>query len=181
MEQVAIVSQTIYTSNFFNYQCIRIHSQENNGRSSANRPPQQPKTGGFVILLVITAVIGGLLFGYDTGIVSTAMLYISDAPDIGPLSNIYKELIVSLTPGMAGIGALIAGPTSDAFGRRKVIMSASFLFTIGAAICAGAFNVYILLLGRVILGIAIGRNYSQTLRDSYLLHFSLKTHSSRCV
>lgn len=102
------------------------------------------------------AAIGGLLFGYDTGIVSSAMLYIPDDPDIGSLNDIFQELIVSITPGMAGIGALMAGPTSNTFGRKKTIMVSSALFTIGAVVCAAAFNRWILLTGRVILGLAIG-------------------------
>uniref|UniRef100_A0A914X0S3 Major facilitator superfamily (MFS) profile domain-containing protein n=1 Tax=Plectus sambesii TaxID=2011161 RepID=A0A914X0S3_9BILA len=127
-----------------------------NTRSSANRPAQEPTTGGFVILLSAMAAIGGLLFGYDTGIVSSAMLYLPDDPDMTPLSDFFKELIVSVTPGMAGIGSLIAGPASDKFGRKKTILAASGLFALGAIICAAAFDRVILLIGRIILGLAIG-------------------------
>jgi SP family myo-inositol transporter-like MFS transporter 13 len=153
MVQVAIVSSLICSQYF---KSICPISQVSNGRTFGNRPTQDPKTSGFVILLAFMAAIGGLLFGYDTGIVSSAMLYIPDDPRMSPLSDIFQELIVSVTPGMAGVGSLIAGPTSDFFGRKKMILAASGLFTIGAAICAAAIERYTLLVGRVILGIAIG-------------------------
>uniref|UniRef100_A0A914UWE4 Major facilitator superfamily (MFS) profile domain-containing protein n=1 Tax=Plectus sambesii TaxID=2011161 RepID=A0A914UWE4_9BILA len=126
------------------------------GQNTGSKPVQDPKMGGFVVLLALMAAIGGLLFGYDTGVVSSAMLYIPDDPEIGSLNNIFKGLIVSITPGMAGIGSIIAGPTSDAFGRKKTIMVSSGLFTIGAVVCAAAINRYFLLIGRIILGLAIG-------------------------
>uniref|UniRef100_A0A914VG11 Major facilitator superfamily (MFS) profile domain-containing protein n=1 Tax=Plectus sambesii TaxID=2011161 RepID=A0A914VG11_9BILA len=97
------------------------------GQNTGSKPVQDPKMGGFVVLLALMAAIGGLLFGYDTGVVSSAMLYIPDDPEIGSLNNIFKGLIVSITPGMAGIGSIIDGPMSDTFGRKKTIMTVGVL------------------------------------------------------
>lgn len=119
-------------------------------------PKKQTKTNAYVYLLTLMAAMGGLLFGYDTGIVSGAMLYLPYSKALGGLSSFWQELIISITPGTAGVAALIAGESSDRFGRRKVILSASAIFTIGAFICGAAPNRWILLAGRVILGIAIG-------------------------
>uniref|UniRef100_A0A7E4ZU77 MFS domain-containing protein n=1 Tax=Panagrellus redivivus TaxID=6233 RepID=A0A7E4ZU77_PANRE len=102
------------------------------------------------------AAIGGFLFGYDTGIISVAMLYIDRNHGMQPVSNFWKELIVAVTPGFAGIGAVLAAPTADHYGRRPVIMASSLVFIAGAAICAGAMNKEVLLLGRIVVGIGIG-------------------------
>ncbi|EJW83174.1 hypothetical protein WUBG_05916, partial [Wuchereria bancrofti] len=85
------------------------------------------------------AAIGGLLFGYDTGIVSGIMLYLPHNKYMDGLSIVWQEIIISITSGMAGIAALIAGKSSDKFGRRKVIISATVFFIVGAIICGVAF------------------------------------------
>ena len=58
---------------------------------------------------------------------------------------------------MAGIGALLAGPGSDKFGRKKVIMLASIFFMISSIVICIAFDKWILLIGRLLVGFAIGK------------------------
>jgi SP family myo-inositol transporter-like MFS transporter 13 len=84
------------------------------------------------------------------------MLFVPHNHGIGQLSSVWKEVIVSVTPGVAAIGCLFAGPLSNYIGRRKIILVASLVFVIGALVCAGAVERYMLLFGRVLLGIAIG-------------------------
>jgi SP family myo-inositol transporter-like MFS transporter 13 len=85
------------------------------------------------------------------------MLYIPNNAGMGSMSAIWKEVIVSITPGMAGVSSVIAGPTSDYFGRKRIIVVASIVFSVGAFLCAGAPERYTLLVGRMLLGVAIGK------------------------
>ncbi|GMT31340.1 hypothetical protein PFISCL1PPCAC_22637 [Pristionchus fissidentatus] len=130
-----------------------IAPTSNSGRTP---PPKPPPATFYVVLLTTLACIGGLLFGYDTGVTSSVMLFLPDNPGMKPLTTVWQEIIVSITPGVAAIGALAAGKTSDSFGRRPVILVASGVFFVGAIVCAAAPERYTLLVGRALLGIAIG-------------------------
>ncbi|XP_062570301.1 proton myo-inositol cotransporter-like [Saccostrea cucullata] len=109
----------------------------------------------FVIFLTCMAALGGLLFGYDTGIVSGSMLLIKDDFQ---LSSVWQEAIVSATIGAAAIFALISGTLVDKLGRKVVIMLASFVFTVGAVVMAVSptDTKEVLLVGRLIVGAGIG-------------------------
>ena len=66
-----------------------------------------------------------ILYRYDTGVVSGAMLLIEDDPDIQP-NTLWKELIVSATVGAAWLFALIGGPMNEYFGRKPTILLARY-------------------------------------------------------
>ncbi|KAA3677450.1 MFS transporter, SP family, solute carrier family 2 (myo-inositol transporter), member 13 [Paragonimus westermani] len=102
---------------------------------------------------VILSTMGGLLFGYDTGVVSGAMIQLRQQ---FALSYLYQELIVSITLGTAAIAALGSAYLTDQAGRKPVIITASFIFSLGAVILGVATSKEILLVGRLIVGFAIG-------------------------
>nr|CDJ90985.1 General substrate transporter and Protein-tyrosine phosphatase domain containing protein [Haemonchus contortus] len=126
------------------------------GSSGIAKPENLPKIGWFVYILAFSAVIGGFLFGYDTGVVTAAMMYVPDNKGMKPVNNIWHEVIVSITSGFAAVGALLSARGSDLFGRKKVIVAACIVFTAGAVVCAVAWTKVVLVIGRVLLGIAIG-------------------------
>jgi sugar porter (SP) family MFS transporter len=99
------------------------------------------------------AALGGLLFGYDTGVISGALLFIRQELSLSPA---LQGIVVAIAPGGAAIGAAVAGYISDRIGRRRVILGAGLLFIAGAVISALAQDVGTLLIGRFLVGLAIG-------------------------
>ncbi|NUS45839.1 MAG: sugar porter family MFS transporter [Mycobacteriaceae bacterium] len=99
------------------------------------------------------AALGGLLFGYDTGVVSAALLYIGPAFD---LSNDMKQIVVSSLLIGALIGVVVGGPVADRVGRKPTLVTVSVVFACGAIGCAFTPNVPVLLGARFVLGLAIG-------------------------
>jgi SP family sugar:H+ symporter-like MFS transporter len=97
--------------------------------------------------------LGGLLFGYDTGVISGAILFIKD--DFGLSPFMQGAVVAALLLG-AMVGAGLAGPLSDRMGRRRLIIVAAVTFTIGALGAALAPNPGTLLAARFVLGLAVG-------------------------
>jgi len=118
-------------------------------------PVSDPAAGSlkFVKIAAAISALGGLLFGYDTGVISGAILFVKQ--DF-LLSTIEEEFVVSSVLLGAIIGAIFGGAWADRFGRRKVIILAALIFTFGGIGTALAANVIWLIVGRIIVGIAIG-------------------------
>jgi sugar porter (SP) family MFS transporter len=108
---------------------------------------------GFVYLAAGFAALGGLLFGYDTGVISGALIFIRQE---FALSALGQELAVSIVLAGATIGALSGGRLSDRFGRRATLIATSIIFIAGAVICAAATSLTMLIVGRVVVGLGIG-------------------------
>ena len=108
----------------------------------------------FLIKLTVISTLGGLLFGYDTGVISGALLYMKD--DLG-LTTTQEALVVSalLFPG-AALGALLGGKLADALGRKGSLLVCAGLFLVGALGCAVAPNFEVMLVARVVLGLGVG-------------------------
>jgi sugar porter (SP) family MFS transporter len=94
-----------------------------------------------------------MLFGYDTGVISGALLFIKKVFALSPFMQ--GAVVSSLLVG-ATIGALVAGPLSDRFGRRPVLISAALIFIVGALLAAVTPSAAILIVARFILGLAVG-------------------------
>jgi MFS family permease len=103
--------------------------------------------------IAAVAALGGLLFGYDTGVISGALLFIRQ---VMTLSATMQGIVVAIALAGAALGAAGAGSLSDRFGRRNVILTAALLFIAGALLSAGAQEVNVLLVGRFLIGLGIG-------------------------
>ena len=108
----------------------------------------------FVRVAAAITATGGLLFGYDTGVISGALLFITK--DFAPLSSFLQGVIVSVVLVGAVTGAIAGGPLSDRLGRRPVVLLAAIIFAVGAIAAALAPNVLILIFTRFILGLGVG-------------------------
>jgi sugar porter (SP) family MFS transporter len=97
--------------------------------------------------------LGGLLFGYDTGVISGALLFI---PNDFKLSPFLQGAIVGALLLGAALGSAVAGRISDAVGRKRLIIGAGVIFTGGALLAALAPTVGVLVAARFILGLAVG-------------------------
>ena len=106
-------------------------------------------------MYVVAAVsaLGGLLFGYDTGIISGALLFIRD--DFQLTDTGQQIVVASLLLG-AVVGALLGGPFSDRVGRRRAIMLAAVIFIVGSLASAVATGTVFLAGARFVLGLAVG-------------------------
>src|ERR1700709_1964221 len=82
-----------------------------------------------VALSAAITALGGLLFGYDTGVVSGALLFLKN--EFGGLSSFQQELVTSLLLVGAMVGAFGAGKVADRIGRRPTILITAVLFVVG--------------------------------------------------
>src|ERR1700754_26058 len=106
-----------------------------------------------VVLTAAIAGLGGLLFGYDTGVIAGALLFIKGDFDLGSFA---QGLVVAAVPIGAVAGAAFAGPAADRYGRRLMILVAAAVFIVGALGSAAAPGVEVLVAARIVIGVAIG-------------------------
>ena len=106
-----------------------------------------------MVLTAAIAGLGGLLFGYDTGVIAGALLFIKS--DFG-LGSFAQGLVVAAVPIGAVFGAAFAGPAADRYGRRSMILLAAAVFIVGALASAAAPGVEVLVIARIVIGVAIG-------------------------
>lgn len=107
----------------------------------------------FTWLLVAFASMGGLLSGLDQSLISGANLYL---PNDLHLDTRQNSLVNAGMPLGAVGGALILSPANEYFGRKGAIIISIILYTIGAALEAGAMDFGMIVAGRVVLGLGVG-------------------------
>jgi len=112
-----------------------------------------PRAILYITMIAAVAALGGLLFGFDTGVIAGAMLFIVPDLHLGPVG---QGLVVSAVTFGALFGALVGGLSADAIGRRRSNIAAGLSFILGSILSAIAPNVEVLAASRVIVGMAIG-------------------------
>lgn len=104
-------------------------------------------------LITLVSTIGGLCFGYDTGVISGALIFMKN--DLG-LTPLQEGLVTSFLLFGAAIGSVGGGWLSDRQGRRKNILWVAVIFIFGALGTAVAWDMSSMIIARFILGLAVG-------------------------
>jgi sugar porter (SP) family MFS transporter len=120
-------------------------------------PPQQVslvKTNlAYLVPICVVATLGGFLFGYDTGVISGAIEFLTSHFQLGVVMKGWASGCVLI--GCA-LGVLVAGPISDRFGRKRALMLASILFVASALGTALPRDISTFILFRFVAGLGIG-------------------------
>ena len=108
--------------------------------------------------IALVATLGGLLFGYDTGVIAGALPFMADTAANGGLglSPLTEGLVTSSLLFGAAFGALYGGRLSDRFGRRHNLLMLAGVFFVGALGTALAPSVGVMVVARIVLGLAVG-------------------------
>ena len=106
-----------------------------------------------VIITAAIAGLAGLLFGYDTGIIAGALLTIQPEFSLGSFAS---GMVVGAVPVGAVFGAWFASGRADRYGRRTLILISAAVFIIGAIGSGLAQDALLLIISRVVIGLAIG-------------------------
>lgn len=114
------------------------------------------KPGRFIWVLTFCAGVSGLLFGYDTGVISSTLVSIGSDLSTRPLTTLDKSLITSATSFFALLVSPVTGVLADTLGRKSIILTADVLFVIGALWQAWTTSVWGMIAGRSVVGAAVG-------------------------
>jgi sugar porter (SP) family MFS transporter len=119
----------------------------------------------FYWYLAVLACVGGFLFGYDTSNIGSALGFIPYH-----LSSFATGYLVAGASLGAAAGALIAGPLTDHFGRKVLLITDAAIYAIGALLSAFTVDAAMLLASRTLIGLAIGAD--SAIATSYIAEFA---------
>ena len=107
----------------------------------------------FIRRVSFIAGLGGILYGFDMGVIAAALIYVRDSFHLSTLMQ--EVLVIAVLVGVM-IGALVGGTVADRIGRRKTLIWGAVLFIAGSILAPLSPNVYVLFVARALLGVAVG-------------------------
>jgi len=122
-------------------------------------------TTSFYWYLAVLSCIGGFLFGYDTAVIGSVLDFIPYE-----LSNFWTGYLVAGASLGAAVGALAAGPLTDRFGRKSLLIVDAAIYAVGAILSAVAWNTEVLLIARTLIGLAVGAD--SAIATAYIAEFA---------
>jgi len=123
------------------------------------------KASGFYWYLTVLACVGGFLFGYDTSVVGSVLNFIPYK-----LSDLATGYLVAGASLGAAAGAICAGPLTDRFGRKSLLIIDALIFAIGALLSAFTVNAAMLIISRTLVGLAVGAD--SAIATAYIAEFA---------
>ncbi|GAA4191683.1 sugar porter family MFS transporter [Gryllotalpicola kribbensis] len=120
---------------------------------AAVQPVSSTYRGGIVVWASIVAALGGLLFGYDTGIVSAALLYVT--PEYH-LSEFGQQAFVAVLLAGAVVGVIGGGPVVDRLGRRRTLITVAVIYLVAALGSSLLGWLPLIYAARFFLGLSVG-------------------------
>ena len=149
MEQVLDNSKTLEKQSLASLSSVgrgAIVSNSDNGFEASRKSPHS------LVLMVLVASLGGLLFGFNTGIIGSVIWSLRKTM----VTDNEASVIVSIFAAAAVFGSFFCGPLCDRYGRKTIIALSSVLCLLGGIVFASAPNFALLVLGRLICGLSIG-------------------------
>jgi sugar porter (SP) family MFS transporter len=114
----------------------------------------QPQVNqAFIRRVSFIAGLGGILYGFDMGVIAAALIYVRDSFHLSTLMQ--EVLVIAVLIGVM-IGALVGGTVADRVGRRKTLIWGAILFIVGSILAPLSPNVAVLFVARALLGVAVG-------------------------
>jgi sugar porter (SP) family MFS transporter len=128
-------------------------SESASTESTEERHDSPGQLTGAVVIVALVSAVSGMLYGYDTGIISGALLQITKDFEIG---EGWKQVIAASILLGAVFGALACSWLSERRGRKGTLLMLAVVFVVGSLWCAFAPDPILLSLGRLVLGFAVG-------------------------
>ncbi|KAI2632088.1 general substrate transporter [Hypoxylon sp. NC1633] len=156
-----------------------LHSEFRDADDDVSTEWPAGRPGLFIWLLTLSAGISGLLFGYDTGVISATLVSIGTSLSGRTLNSLDKSVITSSTALFALAASPIASIFADYFGRKPVILLSDLLFVLGAVVQASSFTVSGMVIGRSVVGAAVGA--ASFVTPLYIAELAPSTYRGRLV
>jgi MFS transporter, SP family, arabinose:H+ symporter len=123
------------------------------------------RASSFYWYLALLSCIGGFLFGFDTAVIGSVLDFIPYE-----LSDFATGYLVAGASIGAAVGALAAGPLTDRFGRKSLLLVDAGIYAVGAILCAVTNGVAMLLFARTLIGLAVGAD--SAIATAYIAEFA---------
>ncbi|KAH8661185.1 putative myo-inositol transporter 2 [Ilyonectria robusta] len=139
----------------------------------------EDKMTPYLAFLILTAALGGFLYGYDTGVVGVALPYVGSELTGKDLTYPQQEIATAATTIGSIFGAAILGFFADKWGRKPCLLISDLFFTVGAIIIAFSFSLGQVVAGRLILGVGVGG--AAVICPLYITELAPTKARGRCV